>query len=652
MGPRLIPMGTGQAVIRRYASDTEADAQELIEMKKRCAILLILMGMILASPLPVGAETRTVSWNAVTSYTDGTPFAAGTTVTYNFFWTSDPGLSAASLRTIVSSAPPQTSGIFDPDAKGMPRGQTVYLTGEVLLSTGEKSGLSPAYSWTVPIVTTAPTLSSLSISGPSSVSEGSSGTYAATAAWSDGTTTSVTPAWSVSPTTYASIGAGGVLTTLAVTSDQTATVGASYTAGGVTKTATRAVTIVNVAATLSSLSISGPSSVSESSSGTYTATAAWSDGSTTSVSPTWNVSPTTYASIGAGGVLTTLAVTSDQTATVGASYTAGGVTKTASRSMTIVNVAATLSSLSISGPSSVSEGSSGMYAATASWSDGSTMSVTPAWSVSPTTYASIGAGGVLTTLAVTSDQTATVSASYTAGGVTKTATRAVTIVNVAATLSSLSISGPSSVNENNSGTYAATASWSDGSTTSVSPAWSVSPTTYASIGAGGILTTLAVTSNQTATVSASYTAGGVTKTASGAVTIVDVPPGTLAPMRNVAVTGPVATSPARLFRLSWEAVSGFADGTPIPSGTVRYTAYWTTDPGLSASTLKVLASIIAETSVTFDPVAQGMPESVRVYFTAVATAPSGAVSPLSPGVSWVASNVGPAPPSGGVIIKR
>ena len=559
MGPRLIPMGTGQAVIRRYASDTEADALEWIEMKKRCAILLILMGMILASPLPVGAETRTVSWNAVTSYTDGTPFAAGTTVTYNFFWTSDPGLSAASLRTLVSSVP-QTSGIFDPDAKGMPRGQTVYLTGEVLLSTGEKSGLSPAYSWTVPIVTTAPTLSSLSISGPSSVSESSSGTYTATAAWSDGSTTPVSPTWGVSPTTYASIGGGGVLTTLAVTSNQTATVSASYTAGGVTRTASRAVTIVDMAATLSSLSISGPSSVSEGGSGTYTATAAWSDGSTTSVSPTWSVSPSTYASIGGGGVLTTLAVTSNQTATVGASYTAGGVTKTAF------------------------------------------------W--------------------------------------------AVTIVNVTATLSSLSISGPSSVNESGSGTYAATATWSDGSTTSISPTWSVSPTTYASIGTGGVLMTLAVSSNQTATVSASHTSGGVTKTATRTLTIVDVPPGTLAAMRNVAVTGPVATSPARLFRLSWEAVSGFADGTPIPSGTVRYTAYWTTDPGLSPGTLKVLASSIAETSVTFDPVAQGMAESARVYFTTVATAPSGAMSPLSAGLSWVAGNIGPAPPSGGVIIKR
>jgi hypothetical protein len=180
----------------------------------------------------------------------------------------------------------------------------------------------------------------------------------------------------------------------------------------------------------------------------------------------------------------------------------------------------------------------------------------------------------------------------------------------------------------------------------------VSPSTYASIGGGGVLTTLAVTSNQTATVSASYTSGGVTKTASGVVTIVDVPPGTLAAMRNVAVTGPVATSPARLFRLSWDAVSGFADGTPIPSGTVRYTAYWTTDPSLSASTLKVLASSITETSMTFDPVSQGMAEGARVYFTTVATAPSGAMSPLSAGVSWVAGNIGPAPPSGGVIIKR
>ena len=51
--------------------------------------------------------------------------------------------------------------------------------------------------------------------------------------------------------------------------------------------ASRPAAIVNVAATLSSVSVSGPSSVNEGSSATYTATATWSDGSTTGVTPTW-----------------------------------------------------------------------------------------------------------------------------------------------------------------------------------------------------------------------------------------------------------------------------------------------------------------------------------------------------------------------------
>jgi hypothetical protein len=526
-------------------------------MKRSFAVLWVLVAAILAIPVPAGAETRTVSWSAVATYTDGTPFAAGTTVTYNFFWTSDPGLSATSLRSIASSVP-QTSATFDPDAKGMPRGETVYFTGQVLLSTGEMSALSPSYAWTVPIVTATPTLSSLSISGPSSVNEGGSGTYTATASWSDGSTTSVSPAWSEN-SAYASISGGGVLTTLAVTSNQTATVSASYAAGGVTRTASRSVTIVNVAATLSSLSISGPSSVNEGGSGTYTATASWSDGSTTSVSPTWGEN---------------------------------------------------------------------------------------------STYASISGGGVLTTLAVTSNQTATVTASYAAGGVTRTASKSVTIVNVAATLSSLSISGPSSVNESGSGTYTATAAWSDGSTTSVSPTWGVSPTTYASIGGVGVLTTLAVSSNQTATVTASYAAGGVTRTASKSVTIVEVPSGTLDPPKNVELTALVATSPERLFRLEWDPVTNFADGAPIPAGDVLYDAYWSTDPGLSEGTLTPLAPSTHGNSVDFDPVSLGMGRNQRVYLTTRASVPSGAKSPLSKGIGWNASNKGPSAPAKGGIKKQ
>ena len=437
-------------------------------MRKSFAALLIVLGMIPILPGRGNAETRTVFWSAVTAYTDGTPIEPTRVITYDFFWTTDAGLSPASLRTVVSSVS-QTSATFDPEVVGMPRGQTVYFTGEAVLNTGEKSALAPPYSWTVPVVSPPPprTLLSLAISGPASVNEGGSGSYTATATWSDGSTTGVTPSWSVTPTTYASIAPSGVLTTLSVTSNQSATVNASYATGGVTRTASRAVTIVNVAATLFSLAISGPASVNEGGSGSYTATATWSDGSTTSVAPTW------------------------------------------------------------------SENS---------------------------TYASISTGGVLTTTAVTADESVTVSGSYTSGGVTRNTTKTVTIV--------------------------------------------------------------------------------------------DIPPGTLAPVQNVAVNGPVATSPARIFRLRWDPVVTYADGTPIPSGSARYTAYWTADPSLSAGTLRPLVSSFTGTSVDFDPAAAGMVVDQRVYFTVIVTAGSGGQSPLSAGVTWVTLNPGPAAPSGGTIIRR
>ena len=180
----------------------------------------------------------------------------------------------------------------------MTRGSTVYFTVKAVLG-AQESALSTAYPWVVPVVTPPlVTLSGIAVSGPSSVNEGGTGTYTATATWSDASTSTVTPTWSVSPATYASIGSGGVLTTLAVTANQTATVTASYTSGGVTKTATRSVTIANVTATLSGIAVSGPSSVNEGGTGTYTATATWSDASTSTVTPTWSVSPATYASIG------------------------------------------------------------------------------------------------------------------------------------------------------------------------------------------------------------------------------------------------------------------------------------------------------------------------------------------------------------------
>jgi hypothetical protein len=98
-------------------------------------------------------------------------------------------------------------------------------------------------------------------------------------------------------------------------------------------------TINAAAATLDSISINGPSSVNEGATATYTATASWSDGTTTSVTPTWGI-VSGPATINASGALTAGSVTADQAATVGASYGSGGVTRTASKSVTVVDVPA------------------------------------------------------------------------------------------------------------------------------------------------------------------------------------------------------------------------------------------------------------------------------------------------------------------------
>ena len=66
----------------------------------------------------------------------------------------------------------------------------------------------------------------MTVSGPSSVNEGGTGTYTATGTWDNGTTASISPTWSEN-SSYATISSGGVLTASAVTSNQTVTVTAS-----------------------------------------------------------------------------------------------------------------------------------------------------------------------------------------------------------------------------------------------------------------------------------------------------------------------------------------------------------------------------------------------------------------------------------------
>ncbi len=190
---------------------------------------------------------------------------------------------------------------------GLSDTETSFLVLTAYDSDNNESGFSNEVSYQPPA---APTLSSLSISGDSSVNENSSASYTATAAFSDGSTQIVSgsAAWSDN-SSYASINNSGVLTTMEVPADTAVTIQASYTIDGITETATIEVDVADVynPPTLSSLSISGDSSVNENSSASYTATAAFSDGSTQIVSGSaaWSDN-SSYASINNSGVLTTI----------------------------------------------------------------------------------------------------------------------------------------------------------------------------------------------------------------------------------------------------------------------------------------------------------------------------------------------------------
>jgi hypothetical protein len=109
----------------------------------------------------------------------------------------------------------------------------------------------------------------------------------------------------------------------------------------------------------------------------------------------------------------------------------GTLTAVLSTSPPLPPPSATLTGLSINGPSSMPEYGTATYTATASWSDKSPSTVTPIWSVN-SQIASISPFGVFSGQGViASDQTVTITATYSYGEITETATMGVTVTNFA-----------------------------------------------------------------------------------------------------------------------------------------------------------------------------------------------------------------------------
>jgi RHS repeat-associated protein len=360
-------------------------------------------------------------------------------------------------------------------------------------------------------------LRSLTIQGAASVNADTTSKYTATATYNDGSSRTVSAAFSLSPTTFATISSDGVLSAGLIPSKLTVTVNASFTEGGFTQNASMDVQIVGRLIPIS-LTIQGAASVNADATSTYTATATYNDGSSRTVSAAFSLSPTTVATISSDGVLSAAAVTANQTVTVNASYTEGNVTQTTSIDVAIIAPGWILRSLTIQGAASVNADTTSKYTATATYNDGSSRTVSAAFSLSATTFATITSDGVLSAGLIPSNQTVTINAYYTEGGITQTASMDVQIVGRLIPIS-LTIQGAASVNSSATSTYTATASYDDGSSKAVNAAFSLSATTAATISSDGTLTAGVAANGATVTVNASYTESGVTVNASMQVTI-------------------------------------------------------------------------------------------------------------------------------------
>ncbi len=432
--------------------------------------------------------------------------------------------------------------------------------------------------------------------------------YAATANYSDGTTTDVsaTATWSSADSTIATVSATGLVT--ATMKSGSTTVTATITVAGVQKAGSAAV-IVSPAA-LSSVSVTpATATIPAGSTQQFDAKATYADNTTVDVTSqaTWASATAATATISNLGLASGLAA---GTSNITAAF--NGQTGTA---MLTVSTA-TLVSISVSPASGTTSvgGSDVHFTANAVYSDNTNHDVTTAvaWTSSSTATATIGAAtGIAHAVAAGSS---TITATY--QGKTATAGLAVT----GATLTSVTVTPPTAtIPGGTTQQFTATATFSDGTTQNVSSSasWQSSAPTIATVSTIGVATGVMAGN---ASITAAF--GGMTSAAA----TLNVTVGLL----QTITISPASPQFVPLgLTVPFTATGAFSDGTSAdisalvtwsstPAGFVSFTG--STATGSAAGVTTVTASMSGKTSNgTAVTVTTAVLQSIAVTPTAPAT---------------------------------
>jgi len=370
---------------------------------------------------------------------------------------------------------------------------------------------------------------SVQIAGSSTVDEGTTGIFAAQVTFTDGSVDDKTAdaVWTLSDETHATISNGNLVVKQIIGGNKTVTINVSYEENGVTRTATRNVTLRDSTVYPQSAEIVGPATFNEGDAEhQFILRVTKTDNSTEDVIVnTWSSSnPSAGTLLNIGAFTPAASVTGDDlVTTITATYTLDGVTVTGTKQVSVKDATVYPVSAVILGANAVDENTSATYELEVTFTDGTVAKrAVNSWSLEDSTHASIDAAGELIAGEVTGNQTVKIMVDYTDAGRTINATKTVTITDTSVYVSSLAIGGPAQVTEGSSVNFLATATYTDGSTQPVTASWSVTPTTYGTIDSTGAFTTAGnIVGDPTVTVNASYTENGVTRTATAQLLIKD-----------------------------------------------------------------------------------------------------------------------------------
>ena len=288
--------------------------------------------------------------------------------------------------------------------------------------------------------------------------------------------------------------------------------------------------------TFDDLIINGPAgnTIDETMPFTFTADAAFSDGQTVvGVPASWSVIGNgQYASIGTlTGIFQSLDVSQDQTVRVEARWThpESGVQRSKFVDILVVDrtIQVNLVSIELNGPDEIEENSIATYTVTAHFDNGTSTGVTP------TTFTSSnpGAGefnaetGVLEVGELTTDQTTTISATYSFNGVTRDATLQVSCLDTTVYPANAVIVGPNTVDENTTVNFVLRVTYTNGTQVDVAASdWASSDEEAGTVNAttGEFVAATNLFEDKQTVLTASYTLEGRTVNASKQVLVKDV----------------------------------------------------------------------------------------------------------------------------------